>query len=200
MHAFAERHARPDPSTDRGVFVFLDRRTYELSPSLTVVGCTLWSKIADSAVDRLLRWLNEFRPIRDFDLAAYNAAHRRDLAWLNGTVQQLSSSQVDKKIVVLTHHAPLREGSSDPQFKDSPSNSAFSTDLFETTVLDFTERRLLGVRAHALLLRLSERRPARLRQPEGLLGRRGWLRRWKDGPGARSGEAGSSQESSRFNV
>lgn len=127
LRSFAAKYSQP--TSDRGAFVFLDRSSYDLTPSLTILGCTLWTKLAESELDILSWSLTDFKRIQGFNPAAYHAAHLRDLEWLNRTVLDISSSAPDKRLIVLTHHPPLTQGTSDPRFKDSLTNSAFSTNL-----------------------------------------------------------------------
>ncbi|GJE99490.1 metallophosphatase domain-containing protein [Phanerochaete sordida] len=119
LHAFAAASA--------GRFVFLQQTRLDLGPTLTVLGCTLWA-----ALDaRRAGALQDFAHIADFDPRAYAAAHRADVAWLNGAVARLAAEEPRRRVVVLTHHAPTRAGTSDPRFAadDHPVVSAFGSEL-----------------------------------------------------------------------
>ncbi|KAG5652561.1 hypothetical protein H0H81_004570 [Sphagnurus paluster] len=84
---FAEEHngsgASASPSPGLGRFVLLNRRTrYDLSPHLTILGCTLWSRLAPGDLD-ILRWaLADFRRIARFGPERYLALHAQDAAWV----------------------------------------------------------------------------------------------------------------------
>ncbi|KAI0061045.1 Ser/Thr protein phosphatase protein [Artomyces pyxidatus] len=116
-----------DPSV--GTFVYLNRTRYDISPTLTILGCTLWSALNPADLDILSWSLTDFRRIYAFDPAAYSALHAADLAWLNTTVTAIARDEPGREIVVFTHHAPTRAGTGDPKFDDAPTNSAFSTEL-----------------------------------------------------------------------
>jgi len=89
---------------------------------VTVLGCSLFSSISPEA------WVNDFFQTDDWDMEAHNAAHERDLAWLNAQVADLEGT--DTKIVILTHWSPSTDARSiDPKHDASDISSAFSTDL-----------------------------------------------------------------------
>jgi len=89
---------------------------------VTVLGCSLFSSIAPEA------WINDFFQTDDWDMDAHNAAHERDLAWLNAQVADLEIA--NNKIVILTHWSPSTDARSiDSKHSASSISSAFSTDL-----------------------------------------------------------------------
>jgi len=55
--------------------------------------------------------------------------HKVDLTWLNDTVSSIIHHEPERQIVILTHHAPTKEGTSPPQYADGPTNSAFASEL-----------------------------------------------------------------------
>ncbi|KZT11876.1 Ser/Thr protein phosphatase protein [Laetiporus sulphureus 93-53] len=112
-----------------GKFVYLNRTRYDVSPTLTILGCTLWTALNPEELDILSWALTDFRRIDGFDPSAFTAQHQGDLAWLNATVQEIASSDPERKIIVFTHHAPTISGTSDPKFEGQPMSSAFSTEL-----------------------------------------------------------------------
>lgn len=72
--------------------------------------------------------LNDFYVISDWDVEKHNAAHARDLAWLNGQVAALEGEDLD--VVVLSHWGPSRdERATEPRHAGSTIQSAFTTDL-----------------------------------------------------------------------
>ena len=117
-----------DPSSF-GKFIYLNRTRYDVSPTLTILGCTLWSALDPSELDILSWSLTDFKRIEDFDPAAYDALHRADLAWLNAAVQEIATNEPNRDIVVFTHHPPTVEGACDPKFAGQLTNSAFATEL-----------------------------------------------------------------------
>ncbi|KAF7789628.1 hypothetical protein EIP86_000574 [Pleurotus ostreatoroseus] len=127
LRAFADDVAS-DPSIS-GEFVYLNRTRYDLSPTLTVLGCTLWAALNLEDLDILSWALQDFRRIDGFDPTAYIVQHRQDLTWLNETVQSIARDEPHRCIVVFTHHAPTVLGTGDPKFDGQPTNSAFATEL-----------------------------------------------------------------------
>ena len=56
------------------------------------------------ATDAVGMGLNDFFQTTGWDVAAHNAAHSRDLSWLNAQVTALEDSDV--KIIVFSHWSP----------------------------------------------------------------------------------------------
>lgn len=112
-----------------GTFVYLNRTRYDVSPDLTILGCTLWSSLNPADLDILSWSLTDFKRIEGFDPEAYTAQHNADLQWLNDTIERIAQKEPKRKIVVFTHHAPTRTGTGDPKYDDGPTNSAFATEL-----------------------------------------------------------------------
>ena len=66
-------------------FWFLDKRRVDVGPTLTILGCTLWSRITDQAQD-CARLLTDFHPsagIVERSIDEHSMNHAVDLAWLN---------------------------------------------------------------------------------------------------------------------
>ena len=51
--------------------------------------------------------------------------HEEAVEWLSTTLSTIK----DKPVVVLSHHAPLKEKTSHPQYTNEITNTAFATDL-----------------------------------------------------------------------
>lgn len=117
-------------SPDRGEFIFLDKTRYDVSPTLSILGCTLWAALDPDDLDILSWGLNDFNWIDGFDPAAFDAAHRADRAWL---AQELTGIRAEpaRRVAVFTHHAPTIDGTADPKYIGGPTNSAFATELAE---------------------------------------------------------------------
>ncbi|KAI0361759.1 Ser/Thr protein phosphatase superfamily protein [Trametes cingulata] len=121
--------APTDPAHPLGQFVLLNRKRYDISPTLTVLGCTLWARLNPGDLD-ILRWsLSDFHRIDGFDPTTYQAAHARDAKWLEQSVEHIACNEPHRRIVIMTHHAPTVEGTSDPKFVDGPTGSAFATEF-----------------------------------------------------------------------
>ncbi|KAG6893421.1 hypothetical protein C0992_010046 [Termitomyces sp. T32_za158] len=126
LNAFATK-TNADPSL--GTFVYLNRTRHDISPDLTILGCTLWSALNPDDLDILSWSLTDFRRINSFNPDAYVDLHKTDLAWLNSTIASIARDEPERHIVVFTHHAPTKDGTGDPKFNDGPTNSAFVTEL-----------------------------------------------------------------------
>lgn len=90
--------------------------------------------------------VQDFSRILDWSVDDHNAAHQADLQWLREEVTRIrdeersttatsgdrstrSATKKRKKIVVVTHHAPIRKGSSKPEHENNPWTDAFSTEI-----------------------------------------------------------------------
>lgn len=112
-----------------GTFILLDRTRFDLSDQVTVLGCTLWSHVPPSAADAVQRSLRDFQRVKDWTIENYNQAHAEDLHWLTSECAAIRAKEPQRRVIVLTHHAPTKIGTSAPKYEDSPFASAFSTEL-----------------------------------------------------------------------
>lgn len=117
--------------TQPGEFVFLDQTRYDVSPSVTVLGCTLYSHVTTQQEAGVSFGLNDFYHIKDWTVDAHCAAHDADRMWLNDQVFGIAKSEPHRKIVIFTHHSPVANDarSIDPARVNSPVSSGFATDL-----------------------------------------------------------------------
>lgn len=112
-----------------GSFILLDQTRYDLSPSLTILGCTLFSHILPAQTDHVSFGLNDFYQIDAWSVDQHNAAHASDLAWLNAQVRSVSG-ETDRTILILTHHSPTTSVQAvDPAHAQSKISSGFASDL-----------------------------------------------------------------------
>ncbi|KAL4809169.1 acyl-CoA dehydrogenase/oxidase [Aspergillus unguis] len=116
--------------TGLGKFVFLDQTRYDISEDVTVLGCTLHSRVPEAQTEMVSYRLNDFYDISDWTVEAHCEAHESDRKWLNEQITQISASKPHQKIIVFSHHSPtVGSEASDPAHVNSPISSAFSTDL-----------------------------------------------------------------------
>lgn len=114
----------------QGEFVLLDQTRYDLSPTATILGCTLFSKFAPEHIETIRSSMNDFCEIKDWSLELYQEAYSADLYWLNAQVESISHHEPGRKIAILTHYSPcIHEQAVDPHHMGSPIFSAFRTDL-----------------------------------------------------------------------
>jgi hypothetical protein len=114
-----------------GTFVFLDRTLHDISNTVTVLGCTLYSLVPAEHQERVSFGLNDFCHIDNWTVPDHNAADAADLMWLNEQVASISAAEPHRKIVIFTHHSPVtRDGRAvDPAYAGSAISYGFSTDL-----------------------------------------------------------------------
>lgn len=124
-------------SSSNGRIILLNQTRYDMPDTrVTILGCTLWSRIPEDAREIVHAKIQDFKHIQDWSIDKHNAAHESDLAWLRQEVRaiQQENNQATKKsearsIVVVTHHAPSLDGTSSPQHSENPWRSAFGTDV-----------------------------------------------------------------------
>ena len=116
--------------------VFLDRQRYDLhlpaalgGEIITVLGCTLWSRITDEQRADIAYGLNDFRQIVGWSPETNNATHAEETAWLDGAITAVAQEAPQRRVMVVTHHAPLTHKTTHPRYETGPITSAFSTDL-----------------------------------------------------------------------
>jgi hypothetical protein len=121
-----------ESQTEPGKFVILDRDKYRTETTseefITVLGCTLFSRVPSEAAEAVSFGINDFYYTAGWSVEQHNAAFERDLAWLNAEVTALQGG--GHTIVVLTHYSPTVDvRASDPRHQASPITSGFATDL-----------------------------------------------------------------------
>lgn len=122
---FAEENKGP------GQFILLDRTRYDVSPMLTVLGCTLWAAL-DPKDDDIHTWsITDFKRITGFKPDDFRKAHKRDVDWLVESLAELAREEPDRQVLIMTHHAPTMDGTRDPKFNEGPdlNGTAFATEL-----------------------------------------------------------------------
>mmetsp|Transcript_563 Transcript_563/g.2047 ORF Transcript_563/g.2047 Transcript_563/m.2047 type:complete len:305 (-) Transcript_563:12-926(-) len=100
---------------------------------LTFLGAILWSHVTRAQQEIVQMGLNDYRLIRLGQRALStndtNAFHAKDLQFLLHELKQRQNTEIQEDIIVMTHHAPLKDEITEPQYLNSPINSAFCTDL-----------------------------------------------------------------------
>jgi Calcineurin-like phosphoesterase len=115
-----------------GRFVFLDQTRFDIDEEITVLGCTLFSRISEEQVNTVKMFVTDFSSIEDWDVDDHNKAHDSDVKWLNAQVKAITENEPARKIVIFTHHSPtLAPAATDPKHKDDSAQvvSGFATDL-----------------------------------------------------------------------
>lgn len=137
-----------DPVTKGRLEVLYETRSDVPGTNVTLLGCTLWSKIPDSDTAAVLKKMPEFNEetgIQNWSVEKHNAEHKRDLKWLMDEVKNPQASsppaagaalapqtpKEERQVVVITSFAPNLQECLDPWQVDAPWASAFGTDLLD---------------------------------------------------------------------
>jgi hypothetical protein len=113
-----------------GKFVFLDQTRYDLGDGLTILGCTLFSRVTPGQSAAVAARLADFKDIANWTVENHVDGHLSDLEWLNTQVSEISRSEPHREIAIFTHHSPSIDGRAiDPAHKESEVTSGFATDL-----------------------------------------------------------------------
>ncbi|KAF2496637.1 phosphoesterase, partial [Lophium mytilinum] len=125
----------------RGKLVLLHQTRYDVPTStISILGCTLWSRIPESARPRVQTALNDFRKVEGWTIDSHNTAFEFELGWLKAQVADIqkeneaiakhhTGGQEQRKILIVTHHAPTMEETAHPHHAGSDLSSAFATSL-----------------------------------------------------------------------
>jgi predicted phosphodiesterase len=95
--------------------------------NIRVVGTTLWSHIPKREAFNTECFISDYRRIDGFRVHVNNALHASDVKWIDAELTRALAD--DKRLVVVTHHAPLVLGTSHAKHTGSKLNCAFATDL-----------------------------------------------------------------------
>jgi hypothetical protein len=122
--------ARMDKRSLMAKFVFLDQTRYDVTKDLTVLGCTLFSRISTQHEFAVENRMVDFRDILRWTVDDHNAAHNSDLQWLNTQVSTMAKDEPQRRIAIFTHHCPsIDVRCTDPKHIGSEVSTAFTTDL-----------------------------------------------------------------------
>lgn len=124
-----------------GKLVLLHQRCFNVPHSgITILGCTLWSRVPLDARESVRMKFKDFEKIEGWTVDDHNASHDADLIWLRHQASEIHQQNKSRgkgerasRILVVTHHAPSMQGTSSPANVNNPWSSAFATDLLEET-------------------------------------------------------------------
>lgn len=131
----AARRLEQEPSLHGRLILFHQRRYDVPDTQITILGCTLWSRVPEESKDIVHYKIQDYQRIENWTVDAHNAAHESDLSWLRKEVQAIhdenksKASKDRRSVLVVTHHAPSLHKTSSPQYRKSPWSVAFATDL-----------------------------------------------------------------------
>ncbi|KAJ5712817.1 hypothetical protein N7493_009285 [Penicillium malachiteum] len=112
-----------------GKFIFLDQTRYDITEKLSILGCTLFSRISPQQEFAVERRMVDFRDILRWTVDDHNAAHESDVSWLNAEVMKIETEEPHRQIVVFTHHSPCKDRCQHLRHKDSEVWTGFATNL-----------------------------------------------------------------------
>lgn len=115
--------------------ILLHQKRFDVpNSSVTILGCTLWSRISEDAKEIVQMKVSDFKKIEGWTPDTHNDEYELDVTWLRGEVRKIhEETKIEKgakrKILIVTHHAPSTKGTATPEHVGNPWSSAFSTDL-----------------------------------------------------------------------
>lgn len=102
LRQFEEEMRVKNSAGDLGLFVLMDQTRFDVSPEITVLGCTLFSNVSSSQTESVSFGLNDFYHIDDWTVEEHNKAYTADLQWLNAQVKSISETEPDRKIIIFS--------------------------------------------------------------------------------------------------
>ena len=113
-----------------GEFVLSNRSRHDISPSVTILGCTLFSNFLAEQSDHVSFGLNDFYYIKDWTVKQHCESHNRDIAWIDDQVLAIPNAEPSRNIFILTHNSPTIDPRGiDPAHRKGNISSGFSADL-----------------------------------------------------------------------
>ncbi|BCR99552.1 uncharacterized protein AKAW2_41235S [Aspergillus luchuensis] len=120
-----------------GRLIILHQKRYDVPGSdISILGCTLWSKVPKESSDIVQSKVKDFQEIAEWSVDDHNACHDSDYAWLMKEIHPIQQENEtagkrsrQRSILVVTHHAPSLQGTSSPKHAQSPWSVAFGTDI-----------------------------------------------------------------------
>ncbi|KAG6039841.1 hypothetical protein E4U41_002019 [Claviceps citrina] len=125
------RRLAKEPSLADTLILLHKTRWDDADSALTIMGCTLWSAIPEEVSSLIESKISDFRMIGGWTAQKHNEIHAEEAAWLREQIAEANQEQSapTRQILVATHHAPCREGTSRPEYTKNPWSPAFATDL-----------------------------------------------------------------------
>jgi len=106
---------------------YLNKKTIDIENDIRILGTTLWSDIMDYQRSDIGCFLADFRLIKEWNIENNNHEHYKDVQFIKKEI--LKAKEDNKKLIIITHHAPSLRGTSRNEHKGSSLSSAFCTNL-----------------------------------------------------------------------
>jgi hypothetical protein len=111
-----------------GKLLLLNRGRYDLPGSnTTILGCTLHSHIAGGYT----KLTNDFARIQEWSVKNHNDEHQTDLAWLMQSLVELEQNEPGRRVVIVTHYAPLFDRVCHPKKENNAVSQCFSSNALD---------------------------------------------------------------------
>ncbi|KAK5702126.1 hypothetical protein LTR97_004946 [Elasticomyces elasticus] len=112
----------------QGKLRFLNRGRVDIPESnVTVLGCTLQSHISLDYT----ALTNDFERIKNWSVKAHNDEHAKDLQWLKASLENVVKNEPQRKVVVVTHYAPMFKSVAHPLKENNALAQRFSSSALE---------------------------------------------------------------------
>ncbi|KAK4957888.1 hypothetical protein LTR10_004311 [Elasticomyces elasticus] len=112
----------------QGKLRFLNRGRVDIPESnVTVLGCTLHSHISPDYT----ALTNDFERIKNWSVKAHNEEHAKDPQWLKASLKDIVKNEPQRKVVVVTHYAPLFQGVAHPMNENNALAQCFSSSALD---------------------------------------------------------------------
>ncbi|KAH7382415.1 ser/Thr protein phosphatase superfamily [Phaeosphaeria sp. MPI-PUGE-AT-0046c] len=142
-----------DPVTKGRLEVLYETRSDIPGTNITLLGCTLWSKIPEADTAAVMRKIPEFdeeNGIKDWDIKQHNSEHKRDYKWLLDELKKAQPTPpkpagaaapagpatttaappvAPREIIIITSFAPDLRDALEPWQVDAPWATAYGTDI-----------------------------------------------------------------------
>jgi predicted phosphodiesterase len=111
----------------------LSRVTYlsdsgiDLPQNMRIVGSTLWSYVTDAQRPAVQCFIADYRYITNWHIDKNNVAHCKSVAYIKSEIAR--ARERNKQLIIVTHHAPIIHGTSNPAHDRSLIKSAYASDL-----------------------------------------------------------------------
>lgn len=121
-------HALEANPSSRGKLKFLNRTRIDLEGTdVIVLGCTLQSHIGADCK----RLTNDFRRIKDWTTEQHDVEHEKDLKWLQLSLEDISRTAPDKRVLIVTHYAPSFKNTCHPAQESNDASPCFCSHTLE---------------------------------------------------------------------
>lgn len=116
----------------KDLYVFWATQSIEIN-NISFIGSTLYSDLSNPLeAQAVRRCLNDFRVVKGLDIEEWQS--RFDISSTIIDNFLFAAKQNNQKSVVITHFAPLRGVLTPEEFKNSPTNAGFCSDLLDMII------------------------------------------------------------------